>query len=193
MDASGVSATTESKGLLRARYVIPLVFFAGLVVLFAVGLQRDPRLVPSPFIDKPAPAFALPALHDPSRTITQEDLKGHVSLFNVWASWCVACRDEHPLLMELARLGLAPIFGLNYKDDPNDAISWLNRFGDPYSVSAMDREGVAGIEWGVYGVPETFIVDSEGVIRYKHIGPISADELRDKIIPLVRELGESSG
>lgn len=174
---------------MKLRFLIPLIIFMALIGLFAVGLQLNPREVPSPLIDKPVPAFELARLDAPEQTFSRSDLTVHpVSLFNVWASWCVACRQEHPFLMELARSGDIPIFGLNYKDERNDAIAWLKRHGNPYRASGFDHEGRVGIEWGVYGVPETFIVDAQGVIRYKHIGPLTPQVWREKLEPVVRQL-----
>lgn len=170
------------------RYFIPLGIFVALVAFLYVGLFRDPRLVPSPLIGKPAPEFALPDVKDPSKTLSRKDLLGKVSLVNVWASWCVSCRQEHPLVMELAKTGEVTVYGLNYKDEREDALRWLNVFGDPYMVSAYDANGRVGIDWGVYGTPESFVVDQNGIIRYKQIGPISQDVLEQKILPLIREL-----
>ncbi len=175
----------------KTRFVIPIVVFAVLVVFLGIGLTLDPRKVPSPFIDKPAPAFSLPALHDGKVSLSPGDFSGRVWLLNVWASWCVACRAEHEVLKELARENIAPIIGLNYKDRPTDAKNWLRQLGDPYQASAVDADGKAGIDWGVYGVPETFVIDQQGIVRYKHIGPITAEELHDKIIPLVKTLKEN--
>ncbi len=167
---------------------IPLVVFAVLVVFFGVGLLLDPSKVPSPLIDKPAPAFTLPQLHDASATISNSDMRGKVWLFNVWASWCVACRQEHPLLVDLARRNIVPIVGLNYKDERAAAIRWLQDLGDPYTVSGHDIEGRVGMDYGVYGVPETYVIDKQGFIRYKQIGPISPDVLNNDILPLVERL-----
>lgn len=174
--------------MLRARYLIPLAVFAVLVVLLGVGLTLNPREVPSPLINKPAPAFQLPQLHAPDKTFAQKDMLGKVWMLNVWASWCVACREEHPNLVELARTGAVPIYGLNYKDERADGIAWLARFGNPYQLSAYDRDGRIGIDYGVYGVPETYVIDKAGVIRYKRIGAVTPEILRDKILPLVKEL-----
>jgi cytochrome c biogenesis protein CcmG/thiol:disulfide interchange protein DsbE len=174
--------------MLRARFLIPLAVFAVLVVFLGVGLTLNPREVPSPLIDKPAPAFQLPQLHAPDKTFAQKDMLGKVWMLNVWASWCVACREEHPNLVELARSGAVPIYGLNYKDERADGIAWLARFGNPYQVSAYDRDGRIGIDYGVYGVPETYVIDKAGVIRYKRIGAVTPEILRDKILPLVKEL-----
>ncbi|TAK72514.1 MAG: DsbE family thiol:disulfide interchange protein [Betaproteobacteria bacterium] len=174
--------------MLRARYLIPLVVFIVLVVFLGVGLTLNPREVPSPLINKPAPAFQLPQLHAPDKTFAQKDMLGKVWMLNVWASWCVACREEHPNLVELARSGVVPIVGLNYKDERPDGIAWLARFGNPYELSAYDRDGRIGIDYGVYGVPETYVIDKAGVIRYKRIGVVTPEILRDKILPLVKEL-----
>ncbi len=170
------------------RYLIPLGVFITLVILLAVGLGLDPKLVPSPLIDKPIPNFALPEVKAPDKTLSSSDLRGKVSLFNVWASWCVSCREEHPLLVALSRSNSVTIYGLNYKDRREDAIRWLDSLGDPYLASAHDLKGKVGIDFGVYGVPETFVIDRNGIIRYKHIGPIDQKALEQKIMPLVREL-----
>ena len=170
------------------RFAIPFLLFAALVAFFAVGLTRDPREVPSPFIGKPAPAFKLEQLHEPKAAFTPEDMKGKVWMLNVWASWCASCRIEHPLLVQLARNNAVPIVGLNYKDKREDGIAWLVKFGNPYAVSAWDIDGRVGIDYGVYGAPETFIIDKQGVIRHKHIGPITQEALEKKILPLIRSL-----
>ena len=170
------------------RYLIPLVLFLALVAFLAIGLGRDPREVPSPLINKPAPGFRLVQLKDPSRSFSSEEMRGKVWLLNVWASWCVACRDEHPVLLELARQNAVPIYGLNYKDKPTDAISWLNELGDPYVLSVSDVEGRVGIDYGVYGAPETFLIDRNGTIRFKHIGPITPEVWSNKMAPLLAEL-----
>jgi cytochrome c biogenesis protein CcmG/thiol:disulfide interchange protein DsbE len=170
------------------RFVIPLVVFVALGVLLWMGLSLDPRKIPSPLVGKPLPAFALASLHEPSKTVTPDSLRGRVYLLNVWASWCVACRQEHPVLNELARMKAVPIVGLNYKDQRSDAIGWLQNLGNPYELSIVDLDGRIGIELGVYGVPETFVIDKDGVIRYKHIGPISEETWRSKLEPLVKQL-----
>ena len=170
------------------KYIIPLAVFIALAAFFAVGLTRDPRVVPSPFIDKPAPAFRLEQLHQPKLAFAPEEMKGKVWLLNVWASWCASCRVEHPLLVEMARNKVAPIVGLNYKDKREDAVAWLGKFGDPYQLSAWDIEGRVGIDYGVYGAPETFLIDKQGVIRYKQIGPITPEALENTILPLIRKL-----
>lgn len=170
------------------KFVIPLAIFVALAAFFAVGLTRDPREVPSPFIGKPAPSFRLEQLHDEKLAFTPEEMKGKVWLLNVWASWCVACQAEHPLLVDMSKQKLVPIVGLNYKDKREDGMRWLKRYGDPYMLSAYDFRGQVGIDYGVYGVPETFVIDKQGVIRYKQIGPITREALDKKILPLVKEL-----
>jgi cytochrome c biogenesis protein CcmG/thiol:disulfide interchange protein DsbE len=170
------------------RALLPLILFLVLAGFLAVGLNRDPRQVPSPFIGKPAPAFSLPQLAEPGQRLSPQDLRGQVWLLNVWASWCVACRIEHPLLVQLAQRGVVPLYGLNYKDQRDDALAWLQRFGDPYKVSLSDTAGLVGIDYGVYGVPETFVIDKRGVIRHKHIGPVTPEALQDTILPLVEKL-----
>ena len=170
------------------KFVIPLAVFAGLVAFFAVGLTRDPREIPSPFIGKPAPAFNLTQLHDEKVAFTPDDMKGKVWLLNVWASWCVSCRVEHPLLVEMSRSKVVPIVGLNYKDTRSDGVQWLSKFGNPYVLSAFDSEGRVGIDYGVYGVPETFVIDKQGVIRYKQIGPVTPEALEKTIMPLIKKL-----
>jgi cytochrome c biogenesis protein CcmG, thiol:disulfide interchange protein DsbE len=170
------------------RWFIPLAIFLVLVVFLWMGLGRDPSIVPSPLIDKPAPAFKLTQLHNPNESLGVEDLKGKVWLLNVWASWCVSCREEHPILLQLAKSKLLPVYGLDYKDKPEQALQWLAQNGDPYTASVVDGDGRVGIDYGVYGVPETFLIDKAGVIRYKQIGPITAAALKDKILPLAQEL-----
>jgi cytochrome c biogenesis protein CcmG/thiol:disulfide interchange protein DsbE len=172
----------------KLRMLIPLAVFLVLVVFLYVGLFRDPREIPSPLVNKPAPAFTLAQLHAPDKPISAADMKGQVWLLNVWASWCVSCREEHPLLVELAKAKVVPLVGLNYKDKNDLGIAWLRQNGDPYNFSVVDADGRVGIDYGVYGVPETFVIDKNGVIRYKQIGPITAEALEKKIMPLVREL-----
>lgn len=172
------------------RYAIPFVLFLGLVVFLAIGLGRDPREVPSPLINKPAPAFRLVQLKDPSRIFSDQDMRGTVSLLNVWASWCIACREEHAMLIELARSGAVPIYGLNYKDKREDALSWLNELGDPYVLSVSDLDGRVGIDYGVYGAPETFLIDRGGMIRLKHIGPLTPGVWQEKFQPLLKDLNK---
>ena len=160
--------------------------FGALLVLLAVGLGLNPREVPSPLIGKPAPPFTLPLLAEPDKTFSSKEPLGKVWVFNVWASWCVACRDEHPLLVDFAKSGVAPLYGLNYKDQRADGLKWLGRYGNPYFAVGMDGNGRAAIEWGVYGMPETFVVSGKGEIVYKHVGPITPETLEAKIIPAIR-------
>ena len=174
------------------KFGVPLLVFIALAAFLAVGLTRDPREVPSPFIGKAAPAFTLEALHEPKAPFSPEQMKGKVWLLNVWASWCVSCRVEHPILLDLARSGAVPIVGLDYKDKPDDGKAWLAQRGDPYNVAVMDADGRVGIDWGVYGVPETFVVDKHGVIRYKQIGPVTTEALQKVILPLVRRLQDEA-
>ncbi|HET9701463.1 MAG TPA: DsbE family thiol:disulfide interchange protein [Burkholderiales bacterium] len=173
------------------RFLLPLAVFLVVAAFLVKGLFLNPREVPSPLIDKPAPAFKLTQLHEPDKSLAREDLKGQVWLLNVWASWCVSCREEHPLLVDLARQKLVPIYGLNYKDQREAALGWLQQFGNPYAASVADLDGRVGIDYGVYGVPETFVIDKNGIIRYKQIGPITPDALNNKIIPLVKKLQQS--
>ena len=170
------------------KFLLPLILFLALAVFLFVGLSRDPNESPSPLLDKPAPAFNLPQLADPQRSFKSEEMRGKVWLLNVWASWCEACRDEHPVLLELARTRVVPIYGLNYKDERQDALNWLEEFGNPYTAILVDADGRVGIDYGVYGVPETFVIDRNGVIRYKQIGPVTEEVLNNRIIPLVKEL-----
>lgn len=170
------------------RFLLPLGIFIVLIGFLAVGLRLNPREVPSPLVGKPAPQFRLPQLHDEAKTFSPEDMRGKVWLLNVWASWCVSCREEHPLLVEFSKSGGTPVIGLNYKDQRADALRWLARFGDPYRVSAFDADGRVGIDYGVYGVPETYVIDKAGTIRFKQIGPVTPEVLEEKIMPLVREL-----
>jgi cytochrome c biogenesis protein CcmG/thiol:disulfide interchange protein DsbE len=188
----------------------PLIGFLVLAALLAVGLTLDPRELPSPLVGKPAPAFVLPRLDAPERNFSPSEMRGKVWLLNVWATWCVACRQEHPTLVEMAGNQAVTLVGLNYKEVRGDAgfdmdkISldaekslsveraqvWLQRFGNPYVLSALDLDGRVGIDYGVYGVPETFVIDKEGVIRWKHIGPVTSEAFSGKILPLVRELSK---
>lgn len=170
------------------RFLLPLAVFVVLVIFLGVGLTLNPRQVPSPLIDKPAPVFRLQQLFDTNKTLSSEDNLGKVWMLNVWASWCVACRDEHPVLVELSKLGIVPIYGLNYKDQRDTAVQWLKQFGNPYEVSIVDADGKVGIDYGVYGVPETYVIDKQGIIRYKHIGPVTIESLKNKILPLIQEL-----
>ncbi len=177
---------------MKLRSLIPLIAFLVLVIFLAIGLTRDPKKIPSPLIGKPSPQFELPAVLQPGQKVSQSDFLGKVVLFNVWASWCVACRQEHPLLVEFAKNHNTPVYGLNYKDQRTDAIRWLQAFGNPYISSAYDVTGTAGIDWGVYGVPETFLIDKKGIIRYKQIGPVTEDVISNEILPLIRKLEQES-
>ena len=174
------------------RYLIPLVIFIVLAVFLAIGLTRDPHELKSVLINKPAPAFRVPQLKAADKTISNEDLRGKVWLLNVWASWCVACREEHPYLIEYAKSGVVPIYGLNYKDRREDALTTLDELGDPYLVSAVDLDGRVGIDFGVYGAPETYIIDQGGTIRFKYVGPMMPDVWKEKILPVVQELNRGT-
>ena len=165
-----------------------LGIFIALVALLAVGLRLNPREVPSPLIGKPAPPFELPLLTEPDKRFSQKDMLGKVWIMNVWASWCPPCLVEHPVVTQISRSGIAPVVGLNYKDARDDALPWLKRNGNPYQLIVFDANGRIGIDYGVYGVPETYVIDRKGVIRYKHIGPLSADVVKQKVEPLVQQL-----
>ena len=173
---------------MKLKFLLPLAIFAVLAGFMWHGLNLNPNAVPSPLVGKPAPSFQLSQLHQADQMISRDGNLGKVWLLNVWASWCVSCRQEHPLLMQLARTGEVPIYGLNYKDERHEAIQWLQDFGDPYTMSAHDYDGRVGVDYGVYGVPETYVIDKQGVIRHKHTGPVTSQALQDTILPLVREL-----
>jgi len=193
---------------MKAKFLVPLVLFLAFAGFLAFGLTLNPREVPSPLIDKPVPAFSLARLDAPETRFGAEDMRGQVWLLNVWASWCVACRQEHPVLVSLARQDVVPIVGLNYKELRGDggidmrgvsledetarsiqrARRWLADHGDPYALSVLDIDGRVGIDFGVYGVPETFLIDREGRIRYKHIGPITPENLQQVLLPKIEEL-----
>jgi cytochrome c biogenesis protein CcmG, thiol:disulfide interchange protein DsbE len=170
------------------RFLLPLALFAVIVGFLAVGLTLNPREVPSPLIGKAAPEFSLPQLHDPEKVFSPKDLAGKVWLLNFWASWCNGCKDEHPVLMQVAKSGDVPVYGVDYKDQREEALSWLRRWGNPYPLVAVDDSGRVGINYGVYGVPETYVIDKAGTIRYKQIGPVDQDTYENKILPLVKEL-----
>jgi cytochrome c biogenesis protein CcmG/thiol:disulfide interchange protein DsbE len=174
-------------------YAIALVVFAVIGGLLTAGLGLDPKRIPSPLVGKPVPQFELPPVWGRSFGLSSEDLKGEVSLVNVFASWCVACLEEHPLFMRLKRDGIVPIHGLNYKDAPEDAAAWLDRHGDPYTRTGADRDGRVAIDWGVYGVPETFVIDRDGRIAYKHIGPLNERVLEETVLPLIARLRREPG
>jgi cytochrome c biogenesis protein CcmG/thiol:disulfide interchange protein DsbE len=170
------------------RFILPFIIFVVVAVFLFVGLTLDPREVPSPLVGKPAPAFTLKQLHVPSKNFSPQEMQGKVWLLNAWASWCVACEAEHPVLMELSQMNIVPILGLDYKDKSEAALAVLQRRGNPYLLTVTDSDGRTGIDYGVYGVPETYVIDKQGVIQYKQIGPITPQNLRDKILPLVAEL-----
>jgi cytochrome c biogenesis protein CcmG, thiol:disulfide interchange protein DsbE len=170
------------------KYLIPLFLFLILTFFLAIGLQLNPREIPSPLLDKPTPGFALPELHNPTKLFSDAELEGKVWVLNVWASWCVSCRAEHPVLNQLSELTDVTIIGLDYKDDPVAAQKWLQSLGNPYDLSVMDMQGRVGIDWGVYGVPETFLMDKKGLIRHKHTGPITLDDVRETLLPLIEQL-----
>jgi cytochrome c biogenesis protein CcmG/thiol:disulfide interchange protein DsbE len=176
---------------MKAKFLIPLALFVILVVFLAIGLNRDPHELPSPLINKPAPAFNIPQLSEPNQSFSPASMQGQVWILNVWASWCVACREEHPVLMELAKAQVAPVIGLDYKDRREDALAMLAKQGNPFKLSAFDASGRVGIDYGVYGVPETYVIDKAGLIRFKHIGPLTLELLNQKIYPLIRELQKS--
>ncbi len=173
------------------RYLMPFVVFLGMSALFFYVLtdeNYDPHELPSALIDKPAPDFVLTKLHTPQETFSPAEAKGKVWLLNVWASWCPSCRTEHPTFMEIARKGEVALYGLNYKDQPNNAKQWLKELGDPYVLSVSDLEGNVGIDYGVYGAPETYIIDQQGIIRYKHVGPVTWQVWKEEILPKIQEL-----
>jgi cytochrome c biogenesis protein CcmG/thiol:disulfide interchange protein DsbE len=170
------------------RFLVPFLIFAIVVGFLAVGLTLNPREVPSPLVGKPVPDFSLPQLHQPDQSFSPKQMAGQVWLFNVWASWCSGCKEEHPVLMKLAQAGEVPIYGMDYKDRRDEALAWLRRHGNPYPITAVDEAGRVGIDYGVYGVPETYVIDKAGVIRYKQIGPLDDETIRRKILPLVKKL-----
>jgi cytochrome c biogenesis protein CcmG, thiol:disulfide interchange protein DsbE len=173
----------------RLVFIAPALVFATIAGFFFADLGRDPSLVPSALIDRPAPSFNLPALLDGKPGLASADLKGKVTLVNVFASWCVPCKEEHPLLMGLAKEGVV-LYGIDYKDKTEDARQLLGAMGDPYQRIGADLDGSTGIDWGVYGVPETYVVDSTGTIRYKQVGPLTRHVVDDTILPLVRTLAK---
>ncbi len=175
------------------RYILPLAAFVILITLLVIGLNRgDPKALPSPFIGKPAPEFALPTLKDPSRTVASTDLAGDLALVNIWATWCVGCRAEHPFLMELAAEISFPIFGINWRDTRPEALRWIEQLGDPYAASGFDGDGRVGIDWGAYGAPETFLVSADGVVLYKHLGPLNRLAWERDFLPLMSPRGTSN-
>jgi len=182
-----LTATDETRQR-RRRYLVPLGIFAALTALLGWALTHNPREIPSALIGKPVPQFSLPPVQGRTLGLSNAGLVGEVSLVNVFASWCVACRDEHPLFMQLKAGGSVPIHGLNYKDQPDNAARWLNTLGDPYTRTGADRDGRVAIDWGVYGVPETFVITKDGRIAHKHVGPITPKDIEQTILPLVRRL-----
>lgn len=175
------------------RYLLPLALFLAMAALLYKGLSIDPRHVPSPLVGKPAPAFTLTRLRQPEVTLSDTQLRGEVSLLNVWATWCVSCRAEHGVLMQLAESGRVPIYGLNYKDERPAALRWLAQFGDPYRANAFDADGRVGIDWGVYGTPETFVIDKQGVIRHKYTGPLTREIVQRELLPMIAQLQAEQG
>lgn len=170
------------------RFLLPLAIFLAIAFFLWRGLSLNPREVPSPLIGKQVPQFAVPVLDDSARMLTAAGLRGNVYLLNVWGSWCVSCRIEHPVLVELAKRGTIPIYGLNWKDKHEDAVAWLARYGDPYVASGVDRDGKVAIDFGVYGAPETYLIDREGIIRFKQTGPLTWKIIEEQIMPLVAKL-----
>lgn len=170
------------------RFALPGAAVLALIGLLAFGLTRDPSVLPSALIGEPAPAFSVPQLRDPEQIISEEALAGQVSVLNVWASWCVACRAEHAVIKQITKLSGVPVYGLNYKDSRAAALRWLEQFGDPYAASIFDASGTVGMDFGVYGVPETFVLDANGVVRYKHVGPVTMQALEETILPLLARL-----
>jgi cytochrome c biogenesis protein CcmG, thiol:disulfide interchange protein DsbE len=169
----------------RSRYIIPLALFVLLVVVFGIGIRQSPdkNIIPSPLIGKPAPAFSLPSLIDPGQRVSTAQLRGHWYLFNIWGTWCVECRVEQPMLLKIKESGVIPLVGLDWRDDPDDALSYLKEEGDPYQSIAVDQDGSEAIMWGAYGAPETFLVNPQGIVVYKYIGPITEDAWEQQILP----------
>lgn len=172
---------------MRLGFLVPAAALLALVGLLAYGLTRDPHTLPSALIGDPVPAFSIPKLNS-GGALTATTLRGQVSVVNIWASWCVGCRVEHALVSELAQRSAVPVYGINYKDQPDAARRWLARYGNPYTAIGVDASGSVGIDWGLSGVPETFIIDAEGIVRYKQVGPIDRQALEQKILPLLRRL-----
>ena len=183
-----MATATAPSTIWRPRFWVPIVIFIALIVLLGVGLTLNPREVPSPLVGKPAPDFVLPQLLDPGKTFSPKEMRGKVWLLNVWASWCPPCVEEHPSVTALAKSGAVPVYGLNYKDKHDDATTWLRKLGDPFVLSAYDPNGRIAIDYGVYGTPETYVIDKQGIIRYKRVGPLNPQLIQQKILPLVREL-----
>ena len=167
------------------RFAVPVLLFASIALLFAVSLRRDKETLPSPLIGKPAPSFSLPSLQDESKTVSTSDFAGKTYVLNVWATWCVGCRQEHAALLEIARRGEVPIVGFNWRDERAQAQQWLTKLGDPYVATAADSEGRVAIDWGVYGAPETFLIDANGVVRHKHVAPLTIEIWEREFLPLI--------
>lgn len=176
----------------RLIYLLPLLLFVGVGVAFLRGFDRDPRDIPSALIDKPAPEFSLPPLPGHKEGLSNATLKGDITLVNVFASWCIPCKAEHPIITRLAREQGVTVRGINHKDKAEDAIAWLNRNGDPYASIGVDLDGRVSIDWGVYGVPETFLLDRQGRIRFKHVGPLTPQVVEEQILPMVKHLRSAS-
>lgn len=170
--------------------LLPLVLFIGLVAFLLVGLQRDPHEVPSPLINKPAPDFKLSQLREPNKTFSPQEMRGKVWVLNFWGTWCVACREEHPLLLEYSKTGAVPIYGVDYKDDRAAAMQMLDEEGNPYALTVSDPDGRVSIDYGVYGAPESYLIDRNGVIRFKQIGPITQDVWQKEILPRAKQLNQ---
>ncbi|MDR3066248.1 MAG: DsbE family thiol:disulfide interchange protein [Comamonas sp.] len=170
------------------RFVLPLAIFLGLAVMLGLGLQRDPRALPSALLEQPAPAIALPLLEDPLQRLELQSMRGQVWLLNVWASWCAPCRQELPVLAELSQRDRVPVYGLNYKDQPDKARALLRVAGNPYRASAVDADGRVGMDFGIQGVPETFVIDGQGRVRFRHTGPVTAEIWRDQLLPVIRKV-----
>lgn len=178
---------------MKLRFLLPLGIFLVIAIFLGIGLKLDPHEVPSPLIGKPAPAFTLAQLHEPQKNFSPEYMKGKVWLLNVWASWCASCREEHVFFTEFARTNPSVnLIGLNYKDEREAAMQWLAKLGNPYLVSVSDTEGMAGLDWGVYGVPETFVIDKKGIVRHKQTGPVDSTILQTVIMPLIEKLNQES-
>jgi cytochrome c biogenesis protein CcmG/thiol:disulfide interchange protein DsbE len=184
----GAIGYKKNRKKVMLKYLTPLFLFVILAVFLAIGLKLNPKDIPSPLIGRPVPDFSLPLLHLPEKKLGSSNLKGRVWLLNVWASWCVSCRAEHPLLNQLAKKETVTIIGLNYKDDPENAKRWLKMLGNPYNASVMDQDGRIGIDFGVYGVPETFVIDKKGIIRHKHTGPLTMDDISGVLGDMIKEL-----
>lgn len=174
-----------------SRYLAPLLAFTALILVFVIGLTLDPRALPSPYLLKPAPEFELPSLRDPERRVGSADYGGRMALVNVWATWCVGCRQEHEFLMQLAARNSIDIYGINWRDNRPDALRWLQQLGDPYVFSAFDEDARVGIDWGVYGAPETFLVSVDGIVLYKHLGPLDESAWQRDFAPLISASGST--